>query len=428
MFSTFAKTTFHIFLSVVIFVIFPICAAYCLSIISLKLMAAYFLVDLIILLFILKKHSLRQNRFAFNMQELEEKINVMQDSNRKEEKNNFALQAKIIRYQSLRKIVEELNEKLDLDAVAGHLVSIAFSLIACNKGNCHLYLIDRENHRLYLFKAKKEQDSLVVKAKQGDIFDLWVLRHSSPLLIEDSKKDFRFDPEKLKHEDLRPIGSLISAPFITESRFLGILRLDHPEALFYSQEDLRFLLKICDLGAVALENSELFQKTQELAIHDALTSLYTKGYFLERLREECKRGLRQKHEFCLLMLDIDFFKNYNDKFGHSAGDIVLKHISSIIREFLKDLNCIVCRFGGEEFCVIINSVDKDRAFQIADSLRDKIASSALTLRRQETKITVSIGIAGFPYHAVEEGELLQKADMAMYEAKRSGRNRTVIAK
>jgi diguanylate cyclase (GGDEF)-like protein len=215
---------------------------------------------------------------------------------------------------------------------------------------------------------------------------------------------------------------LISAPFISENRFLGILRLDHTEVSHYSQDDLRFLVSICDIGAVALENSELFQETQELAIHDELTTLYTKGYFMDRLKDECKRALHQKTVFSLLMLDIDYFKNYNDKFGHTAGDIVLRRISKNITDSLKELSPMLCRFGGEEFCLFLPAVDKKRAREIAQSLRESIEKEKIILRRQETNITVSIGIATFSENGIEAEELIMKSDKAMYEAKQKGRN------
>lgn len=317
---------------------------------------------------------------------------------------------------------------MSLDYIGATLTEIAFSAITANKGSCILYLTHPQTQRLNIFKTKKEDNQQVIKAKEGDVFDLWVLKHSTPLLIEDIKKDFRFDLEKLQEEYLRPISSLISAPLISEDKFLGILRLDNQEAQFYTQDDLRFLLTICDLGAVALENSGFFEETQELAIRDGLTGLFTKGYFLERLKEECKRSLRHKQApFSLLMLDIDYFKAYNDKFGHSAGDIVLKTLSSNISEFFKGKDALISRFGGEEFCLIVSNTAKKDALNLAERLRKSIAEAKMILRRQETNVTVSIGIAAFPEGAADENELIHKADQAMYAAKQKGRNRVCSA-
>jgi diguanylate cyclase (GGDEF)-like protein len=330
---------------------------------------------------------------------------------------------KIKRYDNLKKIIEEINQNLTLEATTDTLASIALSVISKNRGTCILYLVDNLTQKLKLVKTKKEDNKLIVKAKEGDIFDFWLLRHTTPLFIEDIKRDFRFDPEQLKSRDVRPISSLVSSLFMSENKVLGILRLDNRSPGFYSQDDLRFLVTLCDLGAVAIENGELFQKTQDLAIHDGLTGLYTKGYFLERLKEECKRAIRQTTVLSLLMLDIDYFKHYNDKFGHTAGDIVLKELSHNLIKFLGDSRPIISRFGGEEFCIILPRLKKQQAYAIAEELKAMVERMKIILRNQVTKVTVSVGLASFPDNARDEDELLFKADQAMYSAKQKGRNR-----
>lgn len=390
---------------------------------SFKSLFLFFLVNIIIVAYLFKRNSDKKYYLDYQMQGIQEKLNLLNDDNLKEHQNSSALKEKIVRYNSLKEIIEEINQNLDLEAVADSLAKIVFSVISNNKGVCVLYLVDAQTQKLALFKTKKEDKNLIIRAKEGDIFDLWVTRHASPLLIEDIKRDFRFDLERLKEQEERRVASLISSPFISEDRFLGILRLDNQKPHFYSQEDLRFLVTVCDLGAVAIENSQLFKYTQDLAIHDALTSLYTKGFFLDRLKEEFKRSSRKSTTFSLLMLDIDLFKNYNDKFGHTAGDIVLKKLSQIINESLSELSPIVSRFGGEEYCIILLGMDKRSAFEIACKLRERVEKEKIILRRQETNITVSIGVAAFPEDAASEDELIQKADKAMYTAKQKGRNK-----
>jgi len=389
------------------------------------LLSLFYLANLGILYYLLRKNSYKKHYLELESEQLEEKINIITDQNSKASNNKIVLQEKIKRYHSLKEIIENINRDLSLESIANSLTSIAFSLIANNKGTCILYFVDSQNNELSIIKTRKEDKKLVIKAKKGDIFDSWIIRHASPLFIEDARSDFRFDLEKLKGQDARPIASFIGAPLISDHKFLGVLRLDNPEARVYTQDDLRLLVTICDLGSVSLENGELFNKTQNLAIHDGLTSLYTKGYFLERLREECKRSIRQKVSFSLLMLDIDYFKDYNDKFGHTAGDIVLKGLSLSICDFLKGLGPIVSRFGGEEFCIILPRVDKKNAAGVAEELRLAIEKNKINLRGWETNITVSIGVAVFPDDASEESDLILKSDRAMYEAKQKGRNRVI---
>lgn len=408
-----------------LYIVLPVYIRYRLKYLSFSVLLIFYLIIILIVSYYFLKNQQKVHYLQLQTQDLQEKINILTDQNQKESKNKTALQEKIQRYHSLKGIIEEINQNLALESIANNLTSLVFSLISNNKGICILYLVDSQTQNLSLCKTKKEDKNLIIKSKQGDIFDFWVVRHAIPLYIEDIKKDFRFDLEKMRAEDIRPISSLISAPLIVENRFLGILRLDNQVSGFYTQDDLRFLATISDLGAVALENGELFQRTQDLAIHDGLTSLYTKGYFLERLKEECRRGIRHKTILSLFMLDIDYFKNYNDKFGHTAGDIVLKILSSVMVDFLRDYNPVISRFGGEEFCIILPQMDKERACNVADELRKVIEKTKIVLRRQETNITVSIGVATFPLDASDEEEIILKTDKALYTAKQEGRNRVI---
>jgi diguanylate cyclase (GGDEF)-like protein len=124
-----------------------------------------------------------------------------------------------------------------------------------------------------------------------------------------------------------------------------------------------------------------------------------------------------------MMIDIDFFKQYNDKFGHTAGDIVLKKMGQLLYDVLRDYNPLLCRFGGEEFLVMLPGINKAMSLDIAEKLRSRIEKENIVLRRQDTYITVSIGVASLPVDTKDEDELIQKADKAMYSAKSKGRNR-----
>lgn len=164
-----------------------------------------------------------------------------------------------------------------------------------------------------------------------------------------------------------------------------------------------------------------------MAIRDGLTGLFTKAHFLELLKVDIKSAVRHNRPVSLLMMDIDFFKKYNDKFGHIAGDIVLKALSARIAEVIKDRQGQVCRFGGEEFCAVLPGQDRSGAMEIAELLRKKIFEQNIVLRRQETKVTISIGVAGLSKVNSDETELLRSADKALYAAKASGRNCVVAA-
>lgn len=388
-----------------------------------KTLSLFYLSIIGIILYSLHKSYLRQHQLHLEMDGLYEKVNTIKDDIKHQSNLKIGLTQRIKSYSSLEGILEELNQNPDLEYIADKLVHIVFSLIAEEKGACLLYLVDTQDEMLLkLTKAKKENDALVIKTKEGDILDLWVLRHMQPLFIEDIKKDFRFDLQRFKDAQERQVSSLISVPLITNHRLLGVLRLDNPEEGFYPQDDLRLLATISDFSAVAIENGQLFKKTQDLGLHDELTALFTKGYFMERLKEEYKRSVRQNRAISILMLDIDYFKKYNDTFGHTAGDIVLKTIGKVLPDELRDYGALISRFGGEEFCVILIGVNRHKALNIAQQLRKAIEGISIILRNKETRVTVSIGVSTFADDVRDEDELIMKADKAMYLAKQKGRN------
>ncbi|MCM8783067.1 MAG: sensor domain-containing diguanylate cyclase [Candidatus Omnitrophica bacterium] len=318
--------------------------------------------------------------------------------------------------------MERVNAQWELKDLAEILLDSLFKLVAKKRGNCILYLVNPRTHRLNIFATHKETPETIIKAKEGDLFDLWVVRHTASLLVENVKSDFRFDPEVVEKQTLRPLSSLISSPLLSQERLLGLIRMESPQESFYTQDDLRLLDTIANFTAVAIENTKLLQELKELAIRDSLTSCFTKDYFMERLKEDFSKNIKIGLPISLLMLDIDYFKKYNDKFGHVAGDIVLRELGKLLNEFI-DEKGMVFRFGGEEFCILLPGTDKKDALKIAWQIIYKVEKKDILLRRDKTSITVSIGIACAPEDALLEDELVFKADQCLYQAKQKGRNR-----
>ena len=123
---------------------------------------------------------------------------------------------------------------------------------------------------------------------------------------------------------------------------------------------------------MAIENAQLYSQVQELAIKDSLTGLYLRRYFIERMSKEVARQLNNDGELSFLMIDIDHFKQYNDKFGHMAGDIVLRMVSALMEDFFNQPGNLVCRYGGEEFAVMLPDCSKNTAVELAEQIREMI--------------------------------------------------------
>jgi len=139
-----------------------------------RLLVIFFLINILIVYYLLNSYYKKKHYLTIKIDDLQEKINILNTENTKENKNKIALEAKIKRYNGLKEIVEEIDRNLDLDYIGDRLTSIAHSNISGNKGTCILYLLDNQTQKLNLFKAQKEDRELVIKAKEGDIFDYWV--------------------------------------------------------------------------------------------------------------------------------------------------------------------------------------------------------------------------------------------------------------
>ena len=164
---------------------------------------------------------------------------------------------------------------------------------------------------------------------------------------------------------------------------------------------------------------------QEQAIRDALTGLYNRRYLDESLDRELARAMRERQPIAFVMLDIDHFKKVNDTFGHNEGDTVLQKLATLLLTYTR-IGDIVCRYGGEEFLVILPDVTAEIAFQVAERWRKSFVGLTMPVEQAEAKPTLSCGISEFPTHGNTKEELISTADKALYHAKQTGRNRVVI--
>jgi len=184
-----------------------------------------------------------------------------------------------------------------------------------------------------------------------------------------------------------------------------------------------------DQEQLATVNKALTERNQELqtlSITDSLTGLYNRKHFMDVLVSEVARAARGHHPFCVAMIDVDHFKAYNDTLGHQGGDSLLKAIGEILRESLRTMD-YASRYGGDEFIVLLPEVSIDEAVEVAQRIRERVTATRFSDGPQPASATVSIGLATFPDHGETSETIIAGADGALYHAKRSGRDRVVVA-
>ncbi len=228
------------------------------------------------------------------------------------------------------------------------------------------------------------------------------------------------------HPDCDQIRSFLSIPLQARGNTIGVLTLNSPQLDVFS-DDIRRVLGILEYPiSVVVDNARLHEGTKRLAITDGLTRLINHRHFYELLEQEYLRTRRYKTQLSMVMIDIDYFKQINDTFGHQVGDDILKEMAIVIQREVRDVD-ILARYGGEEFAVLLPQTGLRQAEAVAERIRASVESNEFSSPEGKMRLTISLGVASYPECAVDsQTELVQVADAAMYEAKKAGKNRVMI--
>ena len=209
------------------------------------------------------------------------------------------------------------------------------------------------------------------------------------------------------------------APLWRKQRPVGVLVADElPET------QLKTLTIVANQLSLQLSRIHLYQRVEALAVTDALTGVCVRGHFMERAREELARSRRHHLACTLLMTDLDFFKQKNDTYGHLVGDVVLRDVARLLQRNLRDID-LLARYGGEEFILLLIDTQVEQGFTIAQRLKQLVEVHPIRAYDELLSQTISIGVAGFPEDAKTLEEFIERADQALYAAKRAGRNQVL---
>lgn len=213
-------------------------------------------------------------------------------------------------------------------------------------------------------------------------------------------------------------------PLVSFGQTLGVLVLDSTDPDAFTSNDTQPLESVADICATAIQNAYYVDRVKQLAYLDGLTGIFNRRFFELRIAEEIERAKRFGGGMAVIMIDIDQFKRLNDEFGHLLGDEVLRQVSSIFHQQLRKID-VVCRYGGEEFAILLSQTNPQHALAVAEKLRRLIAGWQFPgVARQ---VTISAGAANFPENGLTRDDLVKAADAGLYAAKQSGRNRVCAA-
>jgi len=256
---------------------------------------------------------------------------------------------------------------------------------------------------------------------------LLALEEKRPVAITDIHRDELFVPWR---EVAKLVGysSFISVPLVLHERALGVLNVYLSQVHRFSNEEVELLSHFANQAAIAIENALLFEEKTRLAITDELTGLYNHRHFYQVLEAEIKRAQRYKRPLSLIMVDIDYFKNYNDRCGHLKGDEALRQLAGVLRRNARDVD-VIARYGGEEFTLILPETDLAQAEVQAERIRAAVEQHLFEAEEVQPlgKLTISLGVATYFSPMKRMEELVHAADQALYRAKAQGRNQVCLA-
>ncbi len=354
-----------------------------------------------------------------------EKIEGLLDRSRELETENRTLREKVEELRTFWTLSRILSSTLNMEEVfrlALHLIGRSLQVDAYS-----LLLLDETSGRLVVRAAfgLPEERTHALALDLGEGISGLVAAHGQPVLVPDVSADDRF----VERSCFPGHGAFLCVPLqIKRGPVIGVLNAHKPEPQAFTRTDVEQFQAVANQVAVALENAQLYQRTKELSSRDELTGLFNRRYFFENLETEIQRARRYRRSFTILMLDLDQFKHYNDTHGHLCGDQVLRQVAELLLNNTRRAD-VVARFGGEEFVIMLPEIDRQAGTLVADKIRIKLSQYPFHGRERQPggELTVTIGLAAYPFDSDNGLELVDVADRALYVGKRQGGNRVVQA-
>ncbi len=343
---------------------------------------------------------------------------IIQDiTEKKELEDNLKIEK--FKLEQILSFEEKIRSIHKFDELVNFIVEKTTQIL--NAARCSLMLVEEGTQELSI-KAAIGLDKEVMKntrVKLGEPIAGLVAQEEDPVLVKNIEYDQRF---KRGNKPYYRGRSFMSAAIRQDHKLIGVVNVSdkNPQnSDNFNELDLKILSTIVRQAAGIIENAKLYNELEYLSKMDPLTDLYNYRSFVKSLDQEINRLKRYPGSLSLLMIDVDDFKTYNDTHGHLEGDILLKKLSDVFKQHLRSVDTI-CRYGGDEFAVILPGTDSQQAKLVAEKLRKNVEEVPF-----KDKITLSIGISDYQSH-LSRFDLTRLADKALYQAKREGKNRIGI--
>ncbi|MFC1510179.1 diguanylate cyclase [Candidatus Omnitrophota bacterium] len=321
--------------------------------------------------------------------------------------------------------INYLSSILDLDLLLSKVLEESMKSIQAERGVLLFYTGAEENKHLEVILSRniKYNETEDYKAILNDAVLDHIHTQKSPLLFvpHDEKHNLEFGCDLQKHG----ISSALCAPVRLGEEILGVVVLDSKSTeLIFNNEDVWVVDLILNHAGIAIQNAKLYKR----AIFDGLTELYNRTFFETYVNKTIHEAHRYKNALSLLIIDIDFFKDFNDTYGHQTGDIVLKKISNILKNSVRKSD-VAARYGGDEFVMLLTETNIEGAGVFAERLRKSVENADIIVqvdnKKEILKATLSIGITELT-DQINVGQLMELVDKALYRAKQQGRNQISI--
>jgi len=325
--------------------------------------------------------------------------------------------------EALFNIGATVSQTLNLGELLDSVLDTVLMVMGVEVGG--IFLLDKKTNKL-LLRAHRGMSPEFARRVQvvsiGDGFIGQVAKSGKPILAEDISADSKLLWMRKMGDGIQ---SFAAVPIMAKEKILAVMGVGSRKYRKSPDWEMLMLDTIANQIGMAIENAQLYEHALELAFTDGLTGLYNRRYIMDQIERELIRAQRSKVPLSLIMVDLDGLKAINDRFGHHEGDGFLKEVAGIVKVNTRASDVAV-RWGGDEFMLLAPGTDSRSASKIAERIRAQVERHKIQLEGDEVGITISAGIVSYPTHASAVEELLKKADEAMYNAKRGGKNQSSV--